>query len=259
MFTMPPIFRGKPRRANPPRPRRLPALVMEWTGPEGDRPLPKRFLKFGKPMPPPVAAGLAPRFAAQHKPEALAPLDLSEAMAKLFADLASCLEELRHIDPAQTLVTVSRARTARRVGLMAKVTPLRFREGALVESRHGRLYQVQRYKVADAEILYLVTFCLPRFLQQSFEEKLTTVVHELFHIAPAFNGDLRRHHGRYCIHTARKKGYDARMKAMAEEYLRRRTNHQAANFLRWSPEQLIARHGAVRATVVPMPKLVPLT
>ena len=30
------------------------------------------------------------------------------------------------------------------------------------------------------------------FLDQTFEEKLVTVFHELYHISPAFDGDLRR-------------------------------------------------------------------
>src|SRR5206468_1851711 len=82
-------------------------------------------------------------------------------------------------------------------GLQARVTPLRFAHGALVRRRRGVSFQVQRYFVDGAEMLYLVTFCLPRFLDQTFDDKFITLFHELFHISPAFDGDLRRHGGRY--------------------------------------------------------------
>ncbi len=54
----------------------------------------------------------------------------------------------------------------------------------------GRYYQVQRYFVDGHEMLYVMAFCMPRFLDQSFEDKLITLFHELYHINPRFDGDL---------------------------------------------------------------------
>lgn len=65
----------------------------------------------------------------------------------------------------------------------------------------NRNYEVQQYYVDGREIYYLVTFCLPRFQDQTLENKLVTVFHELYHISPEFNGDLRRHQGRCAWHT----------------------------------------------------------
>ncbi len=50
-------------------------------------------------------------------------------------------------------------------------------------------------------MLYLVTFCLPRFLDQDFDDKFITLFHELYHISPRFEGDLRRHEGRCALHS----------------------------------------------------------
>ena len=60
-------------------------------------------------------------------------------------------------------------------------------------------------------MLYVMTFCLPRFLNQDFDEKIVTLFHELYHISPAFDGDLRRHGGRYQVHTHSQKNYDEEM------------------------------------------------
>src|SRR5437762_680149 len=89
------------------------------------------------------------------------------------------------------------------------------RDGAcawpLVRRRKGVVYQVQRFLIGDREVLYLVTFCLPRFLELDFDEKLITLFHELYHIGPDFDGDLRRHGGRCTIHSRSQKLYDQHM------------------------------------------------
>jgi hypothetical protein len=237
----------------------LTPLVREWTGPAGERPPPQRWLRPQRPLPRPIAVRAAPRFAGLADP-ARPPhpegFDFSGHMHRLITRITEDCPDFAHVEPARLLVTITGARHPKRFGLQAKVTPLRFRAGRLVERRRGRLFQVQRFRVAGVELLYLITFCLPRYLNQSFEQKLTTVFHELFHIAPEFNGDLRRHHGRYCIHTASKKGYDARMQARAEEYLKSLGPAEHLQFLKHNFEQLHQQYGGVRGLVLPMPKLV---
>jgi hypothetical protein len=117
---------------------------------------------------------------------------------------------------------------------------------------------VQRYFVGDREMLYVMTFCLPRFLDQEFDDKFITVFHELYHIGPAFDGDLRRHEGRYAIHSHSKHGYDAQMAALARAYLASGPDPGLHAFLRLNFSQLQERHGCVVGVVVPRPKLIPV-
>jgi hypothetical protein len=138
------------------------------------------------------------------------------------------------------------------------VTPLRFRNGLLTR-RHGSTeYQVQRFFVDDQEMLYLLTFCLPRFLDQSFHEKLITVFHELYHISPAFDGDLRRHPGRYEVHSHSKVIYDSHMAELVKDYLADHPNPEVFAFLHNNYRDLWERHGGIQGTVVPRPKLLPV-
>jgi hypothetical protein len=239
---------------------RLP-LVQRWTGKAGHRPLRERRLRSLKPLPPTLrwnAGRLYAYFGTSDQGLPLAPFDFSQSMSALCADIALHCDTLRHINTRQVLFTVTQARKHRQHGLQARITPLRFGHGALTETRHGRTFQVQRYFVGDVEILYLITFCLPRFLNQTFEHKLITVCHELYHISPEFDGDLRRHNGRYCIHTHSKKGYDRHMAALADEYLKKTTAPEKYAFLQIPFEQLHARHGAITGIVVPVPTLVPV-
>ena len=63
-------------------------------------------------------------------------------------------------------------------------------------------------------MLYILNFYLPRFLDLPFREKLTTMLHELWHIGPKFDGDVRRLGGRCFAHGSSQKQYDAHVEAL---------------------------------------------
>jgi hypothetical protein len=179
-------------------------------------------------------------------------------MTRLCADIASRSADFWHIDVSRLLIAVTQARTSRRFGLQARVTPLRLRDGALVRRHRGFDYQVQRYVVNGREMLYLMTFYLPRFLDQDLQDKLVTVFHELYHISPAFDGDLRRHPGRYRHHSHSQRGYDAHMLELVRAYLQQGPPANLYAFLRYNFAQLEVHYGSVTGVVVPRAKLVPL-
>jgi hypothetical protein len=135
---------------------------------------------------------------------------------------------------------------------------MRFRNGALTRLIRGRPYQVQRYFVDGREVLYLVTFCLPRFLNQTFHDKMVTVFHELYHIGELFDGDLRRHPGRYTVHSHSKRDYDRRMAVFVGEYLNNHPNPEVYRFLRWGYDELWHYNGGITGVRVPRPKLLPV-
>lgn len=242
---------------------RLP-LDRRWSDADGVMAVPRRHIHALRPLPPSTTVPLAHRFLAPwhqspHDEAAWsAGFDFSRHMHRLVADIVTAMPDLTHVRANQILITVTQARKRRSHGLQARVTPLRFRDGHLTEHRHNRLYQVQRYFVGDVEMLYLVTFCLPRFLDQPFHDKLVTIFHELHHISPDFNGDLRRHRGRYCLHTHRQKQYDDAMAEHAKQYMITERAEALTGFLRLNFEQLQSRFGAVTGLVVPTPKLVPV-
>jgi hypothetical protein len=230
---------------------RLP-LILRWSA--ATRPLPVRVVQaprqvapVGTDAPPWLPTGPAD-----------APFDFCGHVERLCADVAARCPALAHVRAGGLLVGVTQARSGRRHGLQARVTPLRFTDGRLTRQRGGVCYQVQRYFVEQREVLYLVTFCLPRFLDQSFDDKFITIFHELYHISPAFDGDLRRHPGRCAIHSHSKRRYDEQMAALAREYLATRPDPALHAFLRLNFAQLQRRHGSVVGVVVPRPKLIPI-
>ncbi len=192
------------------------------------------------------------------EPPAATAFDFCGCMKVLCADVAARCEELRHIHMPRVLVTFTPSRNRSRYGLQARVTPLRFRDGSLTR-RHGPTdYQVQRFFVDGSEMLYVLTFCLPRFLDQPFHEKLVTVFHELYHVSPRFDGDLRRHPGRYTVHSHSKDLYDSRMAELVKDYLAEHPEPEVFRFLRSGSRELWDNHGGITGVVVPRPKLLPI-
>jgi len=184
--------------------------------------------------------------------------DFSDHISRLCQDITSNCPAFYHIDPQACMFTVTPSRSQRRHGLLARVTPLRFPDGQRYRRRNGSLYQVQRYFVEEQELLYVVTFCLPRFLNLPFEEKLVTVFHELFHISPYFNGDIRRHDGRCSKHSQSKREYDEAMRELVRQYLNSHNRPAVLGFLHSTAAQLTASYGGITGVIVPRPLVVPV-
>lgn len=188
------------------------------------------------------------------------PFDFTGAMHRLCLDVCDRLEEFQHIDMTRVAVTFAQARRRVSYGLQAKLTPMRFEGGSLVEAREdGRLWTVQRlYDVHDREMLYILTFYLPRFLDQVFMEKMTTVFHELYHISPQFDGDIRRLSGRYHVHSKSQREYDEEMARLAKRYLASKPPAELYSFLKKTFRGLKRTHGDVVGLSIPIPKLLPI-
>lgn len=212
--------------------------------------------------------------------------DFTAAMSRLCSDIALRVPEFEHIDMHRVAVAFAQARRRASWGLQARLTPMRFENGALVTRRSGTAWTVQRYfrhvgelpREPDAvravsgphtvpldagqpervEILYILTFYLPRFLDQTFREKMVTVFHELYHISPRFDGDLRRFDGRYHVHSHSQKEYDRRMEAFVEAYLAESPPAELYAFLQKRFRTLQRSHGRIVGLKLPVPRLIRL-
>lgn len=183
-------------------------------------------------------------------------VDFNDSMARLVREVASKVEAFRHVRPEQVLVSATFARSSRRAGLLAYVLPLKYRAGSPVERRvrGTREYHWAMLPVVHGgvEVLYIIYFMLPRFLHMTLREKLETVVHELYHISPEFNGDLRRFRGRSTLHGTMKE-YDATVKMLTDQFLS--TPHDASTYAFLAPRKLEPDQFEARHIPEPRPKL----
>jgi hypothetical protein len=180
-------------------------------------------------------------------------------MRRVCEDLVARVPQLSHIQLDRILIVLGQTRKRTTHGLFASLTPLRFRNGALTERRRGRLYTVQRlFDRQQHEYLYILTFYLPRFLDLGLRAKLVTVAHELWHVSPECNGDLRRHPGRCFAHTHSQRSYDADMEQLVNRWLAAGPPESLCESLRGDFAGLLAQHGRIHGLKVRRPKLVPL-
>jgi hypothetical protein len=84
------------------------------------------------------------------------------------------------------------------------------------------------------------------------------VLHELWHISPRFNGDIRRHEGRYHAHTHSQAEYDDQMGRLADGWLAQAPPPELWSFLNDDFRQLIGRHGGIVGLRIRRPRILPL-
>ena len=168
--------------------------------------------------------------------------DFTQSMRRLCEDIVDRSPELQHVRMDRVAVCFAQARKRVAHGLWASLTPLRFQHGTVLTHRRGRCYRMQTVLQPDGrEYLYILRFYLPRFLDLPFPEALETVFHELWHIHPTFNGDIRRFPGRCHAHSTRKQEYDQQVAVLARDYLQRSPSDESLS-IPASRQPAIARH-----------------
>jgi hypothetical protein len=184
--------------------------------------------------------------------------DFTKHVERLAADVSRRASPLSHIDTTRVAFSWSQTRKAVSHGIYATLTPLRFRGGALAERRGRQTWVTQR--VIDRggrDYLYLMTFYLPRFLNCPAQEKLETLIHEMWHIGPRFDGDLRRHAGRCYAHGPSQAAFDAKVASLTRAYLAASPPEELMAFLRYDHGGLCRQYGRVVGRQIPRPKLLP--
>lgn len=184
--------------------------------------------------------------------------DFSAAMRDVCIDITQRHPVFHHIDMADVAVAFAQARRNVSYGLQAKLTPMRFAEGSRVTIRDGEEWTVQKLVIDGREMLYILTFYLPRFLNSPFLEKLTTIFHELYHISPEFDGDIRRFGGHFYVHSHSQAEYDAEMEVYAREYLKAGPPEDMLSFLRLNFRELQQLYSGVVGVQIPIPRLIPV-
>ncbi|MDO4568930.1 MAG: hypothetical protein Q4D38_00935 [Planctomycetia bacterium] len=164
---------------------------------------------------------------------------------------------LEHIQMDRVAVGFCQTRKDVRHGMQASLTPLRFENGSLTSYRRGRKYTLQRILNEEGiEYLYILNLYLPRFLENDFKEKLVTIVHELLHISPEFNGDIRRFEGRCYAHSSSQKDFDAYAELLAKLWLAKNPPRELYDFLHFNFQELNQKYRGIIGRRYPTPKLI---
>lgn len=188
---------------------------------------------------------------------ALPDLDLTAHMRRLCEHICATLDELKHVDMRRVALRVCQTRRRGPYGVQATMTPLRFRDGATSTVRRNRRWVIRPLPL-DAEgkpCLYLFSLYAPRFLELPAAEKIAVTIHELWHISPAFDGDLRRFPGRYHAHGSRCDKYHDEMRDMTRRWQAAQPATPLVDFLDGDFQSLRRRYGRIFGMRLPTPRL----
>ena len=184
--------------------------------------------------------------------------DFTCSMTLLVEDIVKVHPAFSHIELNNILVAISPSNGSRN-GVLAKLRPMRFEGGSKSKMVRGIEYLAPEVNINGNSILYIVYFHLPRFLNHSeHKTRLATVLHELYHISPLFNGDVRRFPGKNYAHGSSRKKYDALINAYTSEYSKSTNNSELSDFLKYKYSELKRKYGAVYGDMVRIPRSKPV-
>lgn len=186
-------------------------------------------------------------------------LNLTRELEGLIRDITSQVPEFNHIDPSRVLVCFAATRGKGIHGTYAKIHGLRFPGGERsMEMRRGSRRVTSTMPAIvhrGVEMLYVVYFLVPRFLNLSWREKLITMFHELYHVSPQFDGDIRRFPGKNYAHGSSRKKYDSVVAGLVDRWLEQRDVAALPDFLREDMESIRQKHRVVVGRKLPAPRI----
>jgi hypothetical protein len=119
-------------------------------------------------------------------------INVTQVLTLIIQEITRFSETFSHIDVEKTLVCIASNRKGSRGGIYGKLVPTRFENGSPVIKHRGKIYTIPDITHRGIVQKYLVYFYMPRFFDLPPAEKLRVIFHELYHINPEFNGDIRR-------------------------------------------------------------------
>lgn len=182
--------------------------------------------------------------------------DYTASVRRICEDITFRLPVFAPIRMRHVAVSLVRTRNRDMYGVFASMTPLRFPGGELRSVEGGKLLEMP--SLTDKQgcpVLYVLSIYVPRFIDLSITEKINTLVHELFHISPEFDGSLRSFGGRYHAHGASQKEYDHKVARYARQWLSGDPVPELWDFLRYDFKALSALYGGLTGETIKIPPM----
>ena len=182
--------------------------------------------------------------------------DYTEAVRTVCADMVLRIPEFLHVDLEKIGFSFCRTRNREMYGAFAAVFPLRFEGGKSTLLRNGVLWRIPDvFDRQKKQLLYILAVYVPRFINLPLLDKIDTLVHELYHIGPNCDGDIRRFGNRFYAHGASKTEYNKTTARLAREWLQRDPPPEIWDFLRYDFATLAERFGKIVGRKIPVPKI----
>jgi len=165
-------------------------------------------------------------------------INLTDILTLIIHDMVNSTEEFKSFDLNKILVCCASNRKDFRGATYGKLLPLRFKDGSDIIKHNGRFYTIPKVKLNEVEILYIIYLYIPKFFNLSAKDKVNVMFHELYHINPEFNGDIRRMGKFKSAHGHSRKSFEEKYIEYADNFFRNIKETPYFNFLQMNSEDI---------------------
>jgi predicted metallopeptidase len=163
-------------------------------------------------------------------------INLSDILTLIIHDMIKATEEFKSFDFNKIIICCASNRKDFKGATYGKLLPLRFEDGSEIIRHQGKYYTIPKVIINDMEILYIIYFYVPKFFNLSVKDKIKVMFHELYHISPDFNGDIRRMGKFKSAHGHSRKAFEEKYIEYAELFFKDIKNTPYYNFLSMNSE-----------------------
>lgn len=184
--------------------------------------------------------------------------NITDALSLVIHEMIKMTDEFKLFDINRILICCGSNQSNARGGLYGKLVPMRFENGSEIIKHRGHYYTVPRLNLNGVEILYIMYLYIPKFLDLPAKEKIDVMFHELYHISPDFNGDIRRMGKVKKAHGHSRKSFDEKYKEYAEAFYLKVKDTPFHRFLEMNTEDLKKEFSRLSYRRIKIPKPVRL-
>ena len=165
-------------------------------------------------------------------------INLTDVLSLIIHDMIRFTGEFRQFDMNRILICCATNRRDGRGATYGKLLPMRFKDGSSVIKYNDKYYTIPKLNVNGSEILYIIYFYVPKFFDLSARDKIKVMFHELYHINPDFNGDIRRMGKVKSAHGHSRKSFEEKYIEYAEDFFKKISAAPYCNFLAMNTDDL---------------------
>ncbi len=181
-------------------------------------------------------------------------IDLTDVLTLIIQEIQARTKLFSFLETEKCTVCVASNRKNSRGGIYGKLVPLYFENGTEEVSFRGKRYRMPVVQRNNIRQKYIIYFYMPKFFDLDAREKLRVIFHELYHINPAFNGDIRRMTKGKAAHGHSRRHFDSHFqKELDQFYAYVETTHYI-RFLRLTSRDIFHLFGKVKGRRMKLPR-----
>ena len=165
-------------------------------------------------------------------------INLTDVLTLVIYDIIKSTDEFKSFDINRILVCCASNRKDSKGAIYGKLQPLRFRDGSEIIEHNKGYYAIPKVVLNKIEIFYILYLYIPKFFDLTIKDKINVIFHELYHISPEFNGDIRRMSNVKSAHGHSKKSFEERYIKYADRYFSKLNETPFYNFLQMNLEDI---------------------